>query len=218
MLDAHAVAIGPHGMLAINIAMLSLIGWALWRAEQKMSSGSDLILLILLGAFAVSGRVLLDPIPNVQPVTVIVLLAGIHFGAPRAVALAAAVALCSNVLLGHGLWSLYQAVGWSAVGVAGAALSNRLYVDGRMAIGALAALATVSAFAFDWIVSLSALHSLSSEVFLVYLMAGIPYDLLHAAGNVAFVAWLANPLSEIMTRHVALPAPMAVRDPVSSRV
>ncbi len=217
-MDAHAVAIGPHGMLAINIAMLSLIGWALWRAEQKMSSGSDLILLILLGAFAVSGRVLLDPIPNVQPVTVIVLLAGIHFGAPRAVALAAAVALCSNVLLGHGLWSLYQAVGWSAVGVAGAALSNRLYVDGRMAIGALAALAAVSAFAFDWIVSLSALHSLSSEVFLVYLMAGIPYDLLHAAGNVAFVAWLANPLSEIMTRHVALPAPMAVRDPVSSRV
>ena len=218
MLDAHAVAIGPHGMLAINIAMLSLIGWALWRAEQKMSSGSDLILLILLGAFAVSGRVLLDPIPNVQPVTVIVLLAGIHFGAPRAVALAAAVALCSNVLLGHGLWSLYQAVGWSAVGVAGAALSNRLYVDGRMAIGALAALAAVSAFAFDWIVSLSALHSLSSEMFLVYLMAGIPYDLLHAAGNVAFVAWLANPLSEIMTRHVAPPAPMAVRDPVSSRV
>lgn len=217
-MDAHAVAIGPHGMLAINIAMLSLIGWALWRAEQKMSSGSDLILLILLGAFAVSGRVLLDPIPNVQPVTVIVLLAGIHFGAPRAVALAAAVALCSNVLLGHGLWSLYQAVGWSAVGVAGAALSNRLYVDGRMAIGALAALAAVSAFAFDWIVSLSALHSLSSEVFLVYLMAGIPYDLLHAAGNVAFVAWLANPLSEIMTRHVAPPAPMAVRDPVSSRV
>jgi len=205
-------------MLAINIAMLSLIGWALWRAEQKMSSGSDLILLILLGAFAVSGRVLLDPIPNVQPVTVIVLLAGIHFGAPRAIALAAAVALCSNVLLGHGLWSLYQAVGWSAVGVAGAALSNRLYVDGRMAIRALAALAAVSAFAFDWIVSLSALHSLSSEVFLVYLMAGIPYDLLHAAGNVAFVAWLANPLSEIMTRHVAPPAPMAVRDPVSSRV
>ncbi|MDP6921221.1 MAG: hypothetical protein QF709_04870 [Candidatus Thalassarchaeum sp.] len=218
MLDAHAVAIGPYGMLAINIAMLSLIGWALWRAEQKMSSGSDLILLILLGAFAVSGRVLLDPIPNVQPVTVIVLLAGIHFGAPRVVALAVAVALCSNVLLGHGLWSLYQAVGWSAVGIVGATLSNRLYVDGRIAIHALAVLAVVSAFAFDWIVSLSALHSLSSEVFLVYLTAGIPYDLLHAAGNVAFVAWLANPLSEIMTRHVAPPAPMAVRDPVSSRV
>jgi energy-coupling factor transport system substrate-specific component len=218
MFDAHAVALGPQGMLVINIAMLSLIGWALWRAEQKLSSGSELILLVLLGAFAVSGRILLDPIPNVQPVTVIVLLAGIHFGAPRSVALAAAVALCSNMLLGHGLWSLYQAVGWSAVGIAGAALSNRLYVNGRMMIPALAGLAVVSAFAFDWIVSLSALHSLSGEVFLVYLTAGIPYDLLHAAGNLVFVAWLANPLSEVMTRHIAPPIPMAVRDPVSSRV
>ena len=47
MLDAHEVAIGPNGMLAINIAMLSLIGWALRRAVQKMSCGSDLILLYL---------------------------------------------------------------------------------------------------------------------------------------------------------------------------
>lgn len=218
MMDPHALAIGAHGMLAINIAMLYLIGWALWRAEQRMPSESDLIMLLLLGAFAISGRVLLDPLPNVQPVTVIVLLAGIHFGANRAIALATAVALCSNLLLGHGLWSLYQAVGWSAVGVTGAVMSNRLYVDGRLAMPALAALAAVSAFAFDWIVSLSALHSLSGEAFLVYLSAGIPYDLLHAAGNVAFVVWLANPLSEVMNRHVAPPAPMAVRKPVSSRV
>ena len=60
MFDAHAVALGPQGMLVINITMLSLIGWALWRAEQKLSSGSDLIILVLLGAFAVSGRILLD--------------------------------------------------------------------------------------------------------------------------------------------------------------
>jgi hypothetical protein len=84
MFDAHAVALGPQGMLVINIAILSLIGWALWRAERKLSSGSDLILLVLLGAFAVSGRILLDPIPNIQPVTVIVLLAGIHVRAPIA--------------------------------------------------------------------------------------------------------------------------------------
>jgi energy-coupling factor transport system substrate-specific component len=122
------------------------------------------------------------------------------------------------MLLGHGLWSLYQAAGWSVVGIVGATLSNRLYVDGRMMIPVLAGLAAVSAFAFDWIVSLSALHSLSSEVFLVYLMAGIPYDLLHAAGNLVFVAWLANPLSEVMTRHITPPTLMAVRDPVSSRV
>ena len=127
MFDAHAVVLGPHAMLAINVVMLSIIGWALWRAEQRLSSGSDWIILTMLGVFAIAGRVLLDPIPNVQPVTVIVLLAGIHFGAPRSIALATAVALGSNLILGHGLWSFYQAIGWSAVGIAGALLSERLY-------------------------------------------------------------------------------------------
>ena len=138
MFDAHAVTIGPHGMLLINAVMLCLIGWALWKAERRLESGSDWILLLMLGVFAVSGRVLMDPIPNVQPVTVIVLLAGIHYGAPRAIALATAVTLCSNLILGHGLWSLYQAVGWSAVGVAGALLSSRLLVEGRLHIERLA--------------------------------------------------------------------------------
>ena len=216
MFDAHSVTIGPHGMLLINAAMLCLIGWGLWKAERRLESGSDWILLLMLGVFAVSGRVLLDPIPNIQPVTVIVLLAGIHYGAPRAIALTTAVTLCSNLMLGHGLWSLYQAAGWSAVAVAGSLLSSRLLVDGRLHIERLAIVAAASAFAFGWIVSLSSLHSMGSELLLPYIVAGIPFDLLHAAGNVAFAAWLANPLSEVMTKHLETSSPMAVSDSVSS--
>ena len=216
MFDAHAVTIGPHGMLLINAAMLSLIGWALWRAERKLTSGSDWILLVMLGVFAVSGRVLLDPIPNIQPVTVIVLLAGVHYGAPRAIALATAVTLCSNLILGHGLWSLYQAAGWSAVGVVGAVMSNQLLIDGRLSVKRLAIVAASLAFAFDWIVSVSVLHSMGSDLLLPYIAAGLPFDLLHATGNVAFAAWLANPLSEVMSKHLDSSSPMAVSEPVSS--
>jgi len=216
MFDAHTVTIGPHGMLLINAAMLCMIGWALWKAERRLESGSDWILLLMLGVFAVSGRVLMDPIPNIQPVTVIVLLAGIHYGAPRAIILATTVTLCSNLLLGHGLWSLYQAVGWSAVGVTGALFSNRLLVNGRLNIERLAIVAAASAFAFDWFVSVSALHAMGSELLLPYIVAGLPFDLLHAAGNVAFAAWLATPLSEVMTKHISASSPMAVNDPVSS--
>ena len=203
-------------MLLINAAMLSLIGWALWRAERKLTSGSDWILLVMLGVFAVSGRVLLDPIPNIQPVTVIVLLAGVHYGAPRAIALATAVTLCSNLILGHGLWSLYQAAGWSAVGVVGAVMSNQLLIDGRLSVKRLAIVAASLAFAFDWIVSVSVLHSMGSDLLLPYIAAGLPFDLLHATGNVAFAAWLANPLSEVMSKHLDSSSPMAVSEPVSS--
>ena len=76
--------------------------------------------------------------------------------------------------------------------------------------------AAASGFAFDWSVSISALHSMGSELLLPYMVAGLPFDLLHAAGNVAFAAWLANPLSEIMTKHLDTSSPMAVNDSVSS--
>ena len=117
MFDAHAAAISPVAMLALNASLLAFIGWALWRAEQRLTSTSEWLLLTLMGVFAVSGRVLLDPIPNVQPVTVIVILTGVHFGASRSIALAASIALVSNMILGHGLWTFYQALGWSAAGI-----------------------------------------------------------------------------------------------------
>jgi energy-coupling factor transport system substrate-specific component len=199
-------------MLALNVSLLAMIGWALWRASQNLTPHSDWLALALIGVFAVSGRVLLDPIPNVQPVTVIVLLAGVHFGASRSVALAASVALASNMILGHGLWTFYQAVGWSAVGIAGALLSSRLYPNGTIATTKLAVTSVVAAIVFDWVVSLSALHTLSPELLPAYFVSGIPFDLLHAAGNVAFVAWLAVPLTDLMSRHAQSPSPSALSD------
>ncbi|GIS92220.1 MAG: hypothetical protein CM1200mP21_05150 [Candidatus Poseidoniales archaeon] len=56
MFDAHAVTIGPHGMLLINAAMLCLIGWALWKAERRLESGSDWILLLMLGGVRGLGK------------------------------------------------------------------------------------------------------------------------------------------------------------------
>jgi len=53
---------------------------------------------------------------------------------------------------------------------------------------------------FNWIVSVSILHSVGFDLFLPYIIAGIPYDLLHVAGNITFMIWLSSPLSEIMSR------------------
>ena len=46
---------------------------------------------------------------------------------------------------------------------------------------------------FDFIVSLSIIESSTSLLgFIAYLWAGIPYDLLHAVGNVTFALWFAE--------------------------
>ena len=172
-------------------------------------------MLFLLAVFGVSGRILLGPIPNVQPVTVLVLLAGADFGAPRAIALAATIALASNVLLlGHGPWTLFQAVGWGGVGLLGALLANRIVVDGDVRVGLLTVIAAISGLAFNWFVSLSILLEVGPSMLIPYLLNGLVFDLYHVAGNVLFVAWMASPLGDMMHRHRSSPLFKSVIDRV----
>ncbi len=213
MYDFHNVALSPNQSLFLNIAILSIIVLSLIRSERSLRDQSQWVMLVLLAVFGVSGRILLDPIPNVQPVTVLVLMAGAYFGAPRAIALAATIALASNVmLLGHGPWTLFQAVGWGAVGLVGALMASRIVVEGRVRIGPLAVIAAASGLAFNWFVSLSILLEAGSSMLVPYLLNGLVFDLYHVAGNVLFVAWMASPLGEMMSRHRSSPAYEAVRD------
>jgi energy-coupling factor transport system substrate-specific component len=196
MLGAHAIDVGPVGMLAINIALLSLVGWALLRAERGLPDGREWTLLAMLAIFGIFGRVLLEPLPNIQPVTVLVLVVGMQMGAKRAIALATVIALGSNLIMGHGIWTLYQALGWSLVGCLGAYVAPHLTSMPR-----IAGTAAVCGVLFDWVISLSILHTLGPAMLPTYILAGIPYDMLHALGNLFFAAWLASPLAEMMERH-----------------
>ncbi|MBP72444.1 MAG: hypothetical protein CMA70_02520 [Euryarchaeota archaeon] len=215
MYDFHNAALSPIQSLLINIAILSIIVISLIRGERSLRDQSQWGMLFLLAVFGVSGRILLAPIPNVQPVTVLVLLAGAYFGAPRSIALAATIALASNVLLlGHGPWTLFQAIGWGGVGLLGALLANRIVVDGDLRVGLLAVIAAISGLAFNWFVSLSILLEVGPSMLIPYLLNGLVFDLYHVAGNMLFVAWMASPLGDMMHRHRSSPSFKAVVDRV----
>lgn len=201
MLDAHAIVLTPFETLVLNLSLLGVVAWSMWKAEKSLDSGNDLIILVLVTIFAITGRILLEPLPNVQPVTVVVLLVGIHYGATRSIGVATIIAISSNLVMGHGLWTFYQALGWSLVGVTGALLSQSLRVGDKISVPRVASISFIAAFVFDWVVSVSVLHTLPLENLPVYILAGLPFDLVHGVGNVAIAAWIAEPISDIMSRH-----------------
>lgn len=217
MYDFHNIALTPTQAFLLNAGILSVIVLALLRSERKLDDSNPLAMLAILAIFGIGGRVLLEPLPNIQPVTVIVLLAGIYYGAPRALALAGIIALVSNVaVLGHGPWTLFQVVGWGAVGLTGALFADRLLKDGELQLHRVAALAMISGIAFNWIVSSSILLKTDVSMLAPYLLNGLLYDLYHAVGNLVFVAWLAAPLGEIMLRHRVKPSAEAVSEVVTN--
>ena len=129
---------------------------------------------------------------------------GLHLGARRAAAVAVLTAIISNMALGHGPWTFYQAIAWAAVGTSAALLRPILVNwDGtKVRIAPMALLAFIWGFLFDWTVSLSALALYQSfEAFLTFIIAGLVFDTLHAVGNVLFTIWLAPSLHHLLWLH-----------------
>lgn len=203
--EVEAWARTPGGIAVWLTVLFGLVfGGLLVAADRRIRMGREAALIALLAAVASASRVLFAAVPNVQPVTLLILMIGIHLGARRATAVAVLTALLSNMALGHGPWTFYQALAWAAVGTSGALL-RRLLVsrDGtEVRLVPLAVLGFVWGFLFDWIVSLSALALYQSkEAFLAFLTAGLVFDALHAVGNVLFTIWLAPSLHRLLWLH-----------------
>jgi hypothetical protein len=49
-----------------------------------------------------------------------------------------------------------------------------------------------------------------------YVLSGLTFDMFHAAGNILFVAWMAEPLGEMMLRHQTSPNQKAVSEVVTN--
>lgn len=202
MLGAHDVELGMAGTFAVNVAIFTLLIAGLWRFERRFQSGQILIGLAVIAAIGIAGRIILEPLPNISPVTILLLIAGVHYGVRHGLLLATIIVVSSNLVLGHGLWTIYQILGWSLVACAGAFLSTWLIdSDGKLNINRLIIVGFTSGFAFDWFVSLSVLHTLPISNLAPYLVQGLVYDLVHATGNIAFAVWLGAPISEMLKRH-----------------
>ena len=216
LFDAHAVTLSPSEQFILDLAIVSVAIVSLLFTDSKLKSKNPGIIFTIIVILAVSGRLLLDPIPNVQPVTFLAIMVGIYFGISYSIVFATIVTLSSNVMLEHGIWSNYQILAWASIGILAALLRGQFIQNNKLNITNVAIFAVFSGFMFDWIVSLSILHNVDTSFFLIYLLNGVPFDLLHAGGNVVFVAWLANPLSELMDRHTSLTSPEVVPELASN--
>tara|TARA_B100001029_G_C15045489_1_gene446788 strand:- start:562 stop:1215 length:654 start_codon:yes stop_codon:yes gene_type:complete len=202
MYDFHNFALTPEQDLVVNIVILSSLVFAILKGEKKIQNSNPLLVLALVTVFCIAGRILLQPLPNIQPVTVTIILVGIYYRYPWAIAVSGVVALSTNMIsLGHGPWTVFQVIGWSVVGIGGSVFADKLLIDGKIALNRLMVFSVVSAFAFDWIVSASILLNHDISTFYPYLVNGLLFDVFHALGNAAFVILLANPLGDIMSRH-----------------
>ena len=154
--------------------------------ENRRPSARALMPVMVLVATASVGRVVFAFLPQVQPVTVLVLCAGISLGPVQGFAAGALSAVVSNLALGMGPWTLWQMLGWGIIGLLGGGMGKlRLRQKWLVCLVAL-----VSGFLYGWIVDIWTVafygQGFSLELFFTVYGAATLFNLIHSVGNLAF--------------------------------
>lgn len=144
-----------------------------------------LTLLALLAALAVVGRTVFSFIPNVQPVTAIIIICGLILGPVSAILLAILTTFLSNMILGMGIWAIWQIVSWGLIGLISGLIGKYFK---RIPLYVLVVYAIFCGYFYGFVISLTT-YQVTGK-FLPYYLAGLPFDTNHAIGNAVFIVLL----------------------------
>ena len=188
------------GLLSLEIVVISL-AVVYWEFEHRRVSPGEVAVMATLGSVAAVSRVIFAPLPNVQPVTFIVIISGLVFGPRAGFMVGSTAALVSNFFLGQGPWTPWQMFAWGLAGTSAGAVSAVLP---RVGVLGMTACAFVWGYLFGWImdfwfwatfISPLNLHSLAATM-----AASFWFDTLHAWGNAAFCTLLGPGFFRILRR------------------
>lgn len=195
-------------LLITVTALLSAVPF-LARFEYKCLKPSEIMPIVVLSAAAIVGRIAFLAIPNVQPVTAIVIFTGIWYGRQSGYLTGAFTALVSNMALGQGLWTPWQMYAWGLIGYLAGVLFSKDAVAGdgfekrrRRAFvyiyGAFAS-ALFSIIMDVWFV-IGFLTDLSVTGILAAFGAGLIMNLLHIVATVVFLMLMLVPWGKKIRR------------------
>ena len=163
-----------------------------------MSAARTIALAATLATLAGLARIPFAALPNVQPASALIILAGAAFGWRVGLLTGALVPLVSNAFLGHGPWTIAQMAAWGGMG-AGAALLGRTPSRWLLVVYGVLAGLLYGVLLDTWLWSLVA-RPLSWSTYTVILARGVPFNVAHAVANGVILAAVGPRLILLLSR------------------
>lgn len=138
----------------------------------------------LISTVSFTGRIAFQSIPNVQPLTTIVIICILANGFSFGATVSLLSLLLSNMLLGMGLWTFPQITGYMSICLITFCLSSFLEKSHLFVKSFFAGL---MGFLYGFIISIIQSPFLGIQNFLAYYLQGLPFDLFHAVSNFGFM-------------------------------
>jgi energy-coupling factor transport system substrate-specific component len=190
---------GNSLLIGMVLVLLSLIPF-LMRFERRERKARELMLIAVMAAVATVSRIpFATLLPGFTPVTFVVIVSGVVFGAEAGWMVGATTALVSNIFLGQGPWTPWQMFAWGMAGYTAGLFAHRsAWRRGRLPLTLFGA---AWGFLFGWIMNVTLaldqwMQTHSWEAVVGKYVTGLPFDIVHATANVFFIltfspSWIA---------------------------
>ena len=160
--------------------------------QTKLSLG-ETVLYGMLGALTFALQVAMAPLPNIEPVSLLVMLFAVIFGWKSLYSVYTFVVM-EILFHGIGLWNINYLYVWTILAVAAILLRK---MEGAFG---WALLSGIFGLAFGALCGIVDLFIGGFGYAAAKWVSGIPFDLLHCAGNFALALILWKPLKNLLER------------------
>ena len=171
--------------------------------EGRKPKARELVILSVLVALGVAGRIAFFMLPQFKPVVALVVLSGVAFGGEAGFLVGAMTAFVSDMYFGQGPWTPWQMFAFGLIGFfAGVLFRKGLLGQGKLALslfGGLSALILYGGIMNPASVLMS-VPTPTKEMILSAYAVGIPMDLIHALATAVFLWFLSDPMLEKLER------------------
>lgn len=187
--------------IATVIVILTMIPFLL-TFEKKKASNRYMVIIAVMTALSVAGRFLFAAIPGFKPVTAIVILTAVYFGAEASFLVGALTAFISNIYFGHGPWTPFQMFAWGMTGF----IFGLPYIRGMlMKSKALLIISGLFAGVFFslvmdiWtVISMDGMFNVTRYIAAISL--SMPFMVTYAVSNVVFLLLTVKPVGDTLGR------------------
>jgi uncharacterized membrane protein len=189
-----------YGVISILVTVFACVPLFI-RFEKKSVSTKELIIIAVMAALSASGRFLFAPIPHFKPVTALVVITAIYFGAESGFVTGALAALVSGVSFGLGPWTPFQMFAWGFVGYLAGVAANAGWFKNRLVMLIYGALSgAVYSMILDIWTTLSMDGAFNLSRYIAAVTFAFPVTAEYAVSNIVFLLLLEKPIGEKLNR------------------
>ena len=168
--------------------------------EKGKSGTKQMIVISVMVAISVVGRILFTPIPGFKPVTAIIVLTAIYFGGEAGFMTGAFSAVISNMYFGQGPWTPFQMFVWGLIGLIAGLLSKPLKRSRLLLILYGLFAGVIFSLLLDVWTVLWWDGSLNSARYQAAIVSALGFTAVYAVSNTVFLLLLVKPIGSKLQR------------------